>query len=74
VLTDAAIRGAKDDLLGLKENIIIGHLIPAGSGIYRYAEIDIEPPAGYEPPPPRIEEVPVPQPQLTAAGLIGDEE
>ena len=52
VLTDAAIRGAKDDLLGLKENIIIGHLIPAGSGIYRYAEIDIEPPEGYEPPPP----------------------
>ena len=32
VLTDAAIRGAKDDLLGLKENIIIGHLIPAGTG------------------------------------------
>ncbi|MBE0592283.1 MAG: DNA-directed RNA polymerase subunit beta', partial [Gemmatimonadales bacterium] len=31
VLTDAAIRGAKDDLLGLKENIIIGHLIPAGT-------------------------------------------
>ncbi|HEY9013943.1 MAG TPA: hypothetical protein VIM84_02630, partial [Gemmatimonadales bacterium] len=74
VLTDAAIRGAKDDLLGLKENIIIGHLIPAGSGIYRYAEIDIEPPAGYEPPPPRIEEVPVAQPQLTAAGLLADEE
>ena len=74
VLTDAAIRGAKDDLLGLKENIIIGHLIPAGSGIYRYAEIDIEPPAGYEPPPPRIEEVPVAAPQLTAAGLLADEE
>jgi DNA-directed RNA polymerase subunit beta' len=52
VLTDAAIRGAKDDLLGLKENIIIGHLIPAGTGIYRYAEIDIEPPAGFEPPAP----------------------
>ena len=32
MLTDAAIRGAKDDLLGLKENIIIGHLIPAGTG------------------------------------------
>ncbi len=75
VLTDAAIRGAKDDLLGLKENIIIGHLIPAGSGIYRYAEIDIEPPEGYEPPPPRIEEVPaVAAPQLTAAGLLADEE
>jgi DNA-directed RNA polymerase subunit beta' len=38
VLTDAAIRGAKDDLLGLKENIIIGHLIPAGTGQYRYQE------------------------------------
>jgi DNA-directed RNA polymerase subunit beta' len=73
VLTDAAIRGAKDDLLGLKENIIIGHLIPAGSGIYRYAEIDIQPPAGYEAPPPRIEE-PVPQPQLTAAALMVDDE
>ncbi len=72
VLTDAAIRGAKDDLLGLKENIIIGHLIPAGSGIYRYAEIDIEPPEGYEAPPPRVEE-PVPQP-LAAAVLIADEE
>jgi DNA-directed RNA polymerase subunit beta' len=71
VLTDAAIRGAKDDLLGLKENIIIGHLIPAGSGIYRYAEIDIQPPAGFEAPPPRVEE-PVPQPQLTAA-LVEDE-
>ncbi len=47
VLTDAAIRGAKDNLLGLKENIIIGHLIPAGTGMYRYQEVDmdIEPPA-----------------------------
>jgi hypothetical protein len=42
--------------LGLKENIIIGHLIPAGSGIYRYAEIDIQPSAGCEAPPPRVEE------------------
>jgi DNA-directed RNA polymerase subunit beta' len=52
VLTDAAIRGAKDDLLGLKENIIIGHLIPAGTGVYRYSELEIEPPADFEPPPP----------------------
>ena len=39
---DAAcsIRGAKDDLLGLKENIIIGHLIPAGSGIHRYQDVE----------------------------------
>jgi DNA-directed RNA polymerase subunit beta' len=42
VLTDAAIRGARDDLLGLKENIIIGHLIPAGTGQYRYSDIEIE--------------------------------
>ncbi|MEJ7812601.1 MAG: DNA-directed RNA polymerase subunit beta', partial [Gemmatimonadaceae bacterium] len=42
VLTDAAIRGARDDLLGLKENIIIGHLIPAGTGMYRYHDVEIE--------------------------------
>jgi DNA-directed RNA polymerase subunit beta' len=40
VLTDAAVRGARDDLKGLKENIIIGHLIPAGSGIHRYHDIE----------------------------------
>ncbi len=57
VLTDAAIRGAKDDLLGLKENIIIGHLIPAGTGIYRYHDIEIEPPEGFQPPPPPPEPV-----------------
>jgi DNA-directed RNA polymerase subunit beta' len=43
VLTDAAIRGARDDLQGLKENIIIGHLIPAGTGIYRYNDVDFGP-------------------------------
>ncbi|MEP6574306.1 MAG: hypothetical protein ABJD11_16510, partial [Gemmatimonadota bacterium] len=69
VLTDAAIRGAKDNLLGLKENIIIGHLIPAGSGIYRYAEIEIEPPAGYEPEPP-APEVPA-APAVVAAIPVG---
>jgi len=41
VLTDAAIKGKKDGLLGLKENVIIGHLIPAGTGLKRYREIDI---------------------------------
>ncbi len=51
VLTDAAIRGARDDLLGLKENIIIGHLIPAGTGMYRYqqVEMDVGVPEGFEP-------------------------
>jgi len=68
VLTDAAIRGAKDDLLGLKENIIIGHLIPAGTGIYRYSELEVEPPEGFEPPPPppsEEEDVGVPSPFIT---------
>ena len=40
VLTDAAVRGARDDLKGLKENIIIGHLIPAGTGIHRYQGVE----------------------------------
>ena len=40
VLTDAAVRGARDDLIGLKENIIIGHLIPAGTGVYRGQEVE----------------------------------
>ncbi len=40
VLTDAAVRGARDDLKGLKENIIIGHLIPAGTGVHRYSEVE----------------------------------
>ncbi|MFQ6046698.1 MAG: DNA-directed RNA polymerase subunit beta' [Gemmatimonadales bacterium] len=69
VLTDAAMRGAKDDLLGLKENIIIGHLIPAGTGIYRYSELEVEPPEGFEPPPPPEEEIAaegVPSPFITA--------
>lgn len=44
MLSDVAIRRAKDDLLDLKDNLIIGHLIPAGSGIYRDAGIDVEPP------------------------------
>jgi DNA-directed RNA polymerase subunit beta' len=40
VLTDAAVRGARDQLRGLKENIIIGHLVPAGTGIHRYQEVE----------------------------------
>ncbi|HEX6084389.1 MAG TPA: DNA-directed RNA polymerase subunit beta' [Thermoanaerobaculia bacterium] len=42
VLTDAAVRGARDELVGLKENIIIGHLIPAGTGIYRGFDVNFE--------------------------------
>ncbi|WP_285769169.1 DNA-directed RNA polymerase subunit beta' [Peribacillus sp. SI8-4] len=36
VLTDAAIKGKRDELLGLKENVIIGKLVPAGTGMLRY--------------------------------------
>jgi DNA-directed RNA polymerase subunit beta' len=43
VLTDAAIKGKHDPLLGLKENVIIGKLIPAGTGMSRYRNISIEP-------------------------------
>jgi DNA-directed RNA polymerase subunit beta' len=43
VLTDAAIEGKVDRLLGLKENVIIGKLIPAATGLKRYRNIDIRP-------------------------------
>jgi DNA-directed RNA polymerase subunit beta' len=43
VLTDAAIHGKSDSLRGLKENIIIGKLIPAGTGLDRYKNIRVEP-------------------------------
>ncbi|HDC7612232.1 TPA: DNA-directed RNA polymerase subunit beta' [Staphylococcus aureus] len=42
VLTDAAIKGKRDDLLGLKENVIIGKLIPAGTGMRRYSDVKYE--------------------------------
>ena len=42
VLTEAAIKGKVDPLIGLKENIIIGKLIPAGTGMSRYREIELE--------------------------------
>ena len=42
VLTDAAIKGKIDHLVGLKENVIIGKLIPAGSGLENYRSVDVE--------------------------------
>ncbi|WP_170253969.1 DNA-directed RNA polymerase subunit beta' [Acetobacterium paludosum] len=41
VLTDAAIKGKVDPLVGLKENVILGQLIPAGTGVKRYADIEL---------------------------------
>ena len=48
VLTEAAIDGKSDNLIGLKENIIIGKLIPAGTGMMKYREFGIDAP-DYEP-------------------------
>ncbi len=42
VLTDAAIKGKRDNLLGLKENVIIGKLIPAGTGMRRYRDVEYD--------------------------------
>jgi DNA-directed RNA polymerase subunit beta' len=44
VLTEAAINGKVDDLLGLKENVIVGRLIPAGTGLAEYRETFVRPP------------------------------
>ena len=42
VLTEASVQGKVDTLLGLKENVIIGHLIPAGTGAVKYRSLDTE--------------------------------
>ncbi len=43
VLTEAALNGRSDPLLGLKENVILGKLIPAGTGLARYRDVKVEP-------------------------------
>ena len=48
VLTEAAIEGKSDSMIGLKENIIIGKLIPAGTGLMRHRELETSAP-DYEP-------------------------
>ena len=42
VLTEAAIKGKVDPLIGLKENVIIGKLIPAGTGMKRYRNVKLD--------------------------------
>lgn len=39
VLSEAAVRGKRDELKGLKENVIVGHLIPAGTGMRQYESL-----------------------------------
>ena len=53
VLTDAAVKGKRDYLIGLKENVIIGRLIPAGTGTPQYKNIQVDLPEGVLPPPER---------------------
>jgi len=56
VLTEAAIQGKRDSLLGLKENIIMGHLIPAGTGIDKYRQMRLVDEDGNEIEAPKVEE------------------
>jgi DNA-directed RNA polymerase subunit beta' len=76
VLTEAAISGKTDDLRGLKENVIVGRLIPAGTGLKNYTRVEVLTPAGeavrtldsvlgIEPPPPEAAE---PEGPVAAAG------
>jgi DNA-directed RNA polymerase subunit beta' len=71
VLTDAALEGKRDRLVGLKENVIIGKLIPAATGLRRYRTIEIEPVE----PAQRPEEALLDEEELAAElGLSGDGE
>jgi DNA-directed RNA polymerase subunit beta' len=70
VLTDAALEGKRDRLLGLKENVIIGKLIPAATGLKHYRTLAIEPAQPVEPP---SEEGLLDEEELAAElGLEGD--
>ena len=63
VLTEAAVRGKKDELVGLKENVIIGRLIPAGTGLPSYRSLELATPDGN----PLIVEAPTPRPRAVYA-------
>jgi len=70
VLTDAALEGKRDRLVGLKENVIIGKLIPAATGLKHYRTVGIEPSEPIEPP---SEEGLLDEDELAAElGLEGD--
>ncbi|MFQ6048325.1 MAG: DNA-directed RNA polymerase subunit beta', partial [Phycisphaerae bacterium] len=69
VLTEAALAGAVDQLLGLKENVILGHLIPAGTAFKPHLELQI---AHVGEPVPVPEEVPAEQLEMEAAEVEGE--
>jgi DNA-directed RNA polymerase subunit beta' len=50
VLNEAAVIGKIDDLLCLKENVIVGHLIPAGTGLREYDKLSVGSQEEYDPP------------------------
>ncbi|PKQ27943.1 MAG: DNA-directed RNA polymerase subunit beta' [Candidatus Anoxymicrobium japonicum] len=72
VLTDAALSGKVDRLLGLKENIIIGKLVPTGSGMTAYRRINVKPLDEEWEPLYTGEQLPELQPQLTAMEIFRD--
>ena len=69
VLTQAAVAGKVDYLRGLKENVIMGRLIPAGTGLPKYKELDlwVEGYTGPEEIVPPVEETPEPAVEVPAA-------
>jgi DNA-directed RNA polymerase subunit beta' len=69
VLTEAAVSGKVDYLLGLKENVIIGHLIPAGTGIEQYKSLRV---VSDEEPEEQAAEQPVGKPEKTSVADIFD--
>jgi len=68
VLTEASINGARDELRGLKENVIMGRLIPAGTGMRWYRDTRIATPEA--PPPPAETEAVALKDQETAAEML----
>ena len=64
VLTDAAIKGKVDPLIGLKENVIIGKLIPAGTGMSRYRNLKVVDNCPKPPAPEKDDDQPEPNPDL----------
>lgn len=70
VLTDAAVRGKKDELVGLKENVIIGRLIPAGTGLSHYRSLEVASADGT----PIIIEPPKREAERLAKAIVSDEE
>ena len=72
VFTEAAIAGRVDYLRGLKENVIVGRLIPAGTGMPAYREISLE--KEEAPPPPTLEELLRPEDEAEALTLADFDE